>query len=148
MLWDEIWGIAYFLEDEDLRTNLPPAELPATENVGHVVVHAVDEEEVPALEALRKDGHFTEATTRTATSDEDSSGSLGLDENVGAHLDARSELTGNVTEEPIFRYTESGMFVESLDEEFAVPEGDGTVGEGGRADLASKFTLNTTELVF
>lgn len=37
--------------------------------------------------------------------------------------------------------------MESLDEEFAVPEGDGAVGEGSRTDLAGKFTLDTTKLV-
>jgi len=136
------------LEDEDLCANLPPAELPATKDVGHVVVHSVDEEEVPALEALREDGHLTETTTGATTRDEDSGRGFSLDEDLRAHLDATSEFAGNVTEEPIFRDTETGMFVESLDEEFAVPEGDGTVGEGGRTNLASKLALDTTELVF
>lgn len=58
--------IAYLLEDEDLCTNFPPTELPATENVCHVVPHAVDEEEVPALEALFEDGHLAETTASTA----------------------------------------------------------------------------------
>lgn len=92
---------AYLLEDKDLSANLPPAELPVAEDVGHVVVHAVDEEEVPALETLREDGHFTEATARAAASEEDGSGGLGLDENLRAHLDARTKLAGDVTEEPI-----------------------------------------------
>jgi hypothetical protein len=35
-----------------------------------------------------------------------------------------------VAEEPILRYAEARVFVEGLDEEVAVPEGDGAVGEG------------------
>lgn len=136
------------MEDEDLCANLPPAELPATEDIGHVVVHSVDEEEVPSLEALREDGHLAETTTRATARDEDSGRCFGFDEYLRAHLDATSEFAGNVTEEPIFRDTETGVFVESLDEEFAVPKGDSTVGEGGRTNLTSKLALDTTELVF
>ena len=89
------------MEDKDLSANLPPAELPVAEDVGHVVVHAVDEEEVPALETLREDGHFTEATTRAAAGEEDSSGGLGLDKDLRTHLDTRTKLASDVAEEPI-----------------------------------------------
>jgi hypothetical protein len=44
--------VAYLLEHEDLSTDLPPTQLPATEDVCHVVVHAVDKEKVPTLETL------------------------------------------------------------------------------------------------
>jgi hypothetical protein len=108
--------IAYLLENEDLCANLPPAELPATKNVCHVVVHAVDKEEVPALETLRENSHFAETTTRATTRDEDGGRCFSLNEDLRAHLDATSKLTSNVTKEPVLRYTEARVFVESLDE--------------------------------
>ena len=135
------------LEHEDLSTNLPPPELPAAEDVGHVVVHAVYEEEVPPLEALGEDCHFSEAAARAATGDKDSCRRFGLDEHMGAHLDAASEFPGDVAKEPILGDTETRMLVEGLDEEFAVPERDGTMGESGGTDLTSELSLNTAELV-
>lgn len=138
---------AYLLEDENLCSNLPPAQLPATEDVGHVVVHAVYEEEVPALEALGEDGHFAEAAARAAAGEEDGSGSFRLDKDLRAHFDARPKLAGDVAKEPVLGDTEAGVFVECLDEEFAVPQGDGAVGERRRANLAGEFTLDTAELV-
>jgi hypothetical protein len=138
----------YLLEDKDLRTNLPPSELPATQDVCHIVVHAVDEEKVPSLEPLAKDSHLAEATTGTTTGEENSSRGLGLDEHLGAHLDTRSELACDVTEEPILRDTEARVFVECLDEKLTVPKRDSTVGEGGRTNLTGEGTLDTTEFVF
>jgi hypothetical protein len=136
------------LEDKDLCTNLPPAELPATQDVCHIVVHAVDEEEVPSLESLAKDSHLAETTTGTTTREENSSRGLGLDEHLGAHLDTRPELACDVTKEPILGDTEARMFVECLDEKLTVPKRDSTVREGGRTNLTGEGTLDTTELVF
>lgn len=135
------------MEDEDLRTDLPPPKLPATQNVCHIVVHAIDEEEVPSLETLAEDGHLTEATTGATAREENSSRSFGLDEHLGTHLNARPKLSCDVAKEPILRNAETGVFVECLDEKLTVPKRDSTVGESGRADLAGEGTLNATELV-
>jgi len=107
--------IAYLLKDEDLCTNFPPTELPATENVCHVVPHAVDEEEVPALETLRENGHLTETTTGATARDENSGRCFGFNKDLRAHLDATSKLAGYMTKEPVFGHTEAGVFMEGLD---------------------------------
>jgi hypothetical protein len=140
-------GDTNLLEHEDLSADFPPSELPAAEDVGHVVVHAVDEEKVPPLEALGEDCHFSEAAAGPAAGDEDSGWCFGLDEDVGAHLDAASKFSGDVAKEPVLGNTETGMLVESLDKEFAVPERDGTMGESGGTNLTSELTLDTAELV-
>ena len=135
------------MEDKDLGADFPPPELPATEYVGHIVIHSVYEEEVPSLETLAEDCHFTEAATRAATGDEDCSRSFCLNKDVRAHLDARSQFAGYVAKEPILGNAKARMLVESLDEEFAVPERDGTVGEGRGSNFAGKLALNATEFV-
>jgi hypothetical protein len=140
--------MSYLLEDEDFRTNLPPSKLPAAQNVCHIVVHAVDEEEVPSLEPLAKDGHLAEATTGATAREENSSRSLSLDKHLGAHLNARPKLSRDVAEEPILGDAETGVFVECLDEKLTVPKRNSTVGESGRTDLTSEGTLDTAELVF
>ena len=45
-------GLVYFLENKQFGADFPPSKLPAEKDVGHVVVNAVDEEEIPAIEAL------------------------------------------------------------------------------------------------
>jgi len=137
----------YFLENKDLGANLPPPKLPATEYVGHVVVHSVYEEEVPPLETLAEDCHFTEAATRATAGDEDCSRGFRFDKDVRAHLDSRSQFAGYVAKEPILGNAEARVLVKSVDEEFAVPERDGTVGESRRSNLAGKLALDATELV-
>ena len=53
-----------------------------------------------------------------------------------------------MAEEPVFADGEAGMLLEGLDEEFAVPDGDCAVGEGGAADDAGEDPLEAGELVF
>jgi hypothetical protein len=43
---------AYLLEHENFSTDFPPTQLPATEDVCHVVIHPVYKEEVPTFETL------------------------------------------------------------------------------------------------
>lgn len=135
------------MENEDFSAKFPPPKLPATEDIRHIEIHAVDKKEIPTLEALAEDGHFTETTTRAATGEEHCCRGFGFDEDLRAHRDSGSKLTGYVAKEPIFRHTETGVLVERLHEKLAIPKSDGTVGECGRADLSSKLTLDTAELV-
>lgn len=135
------------LEDKDLGANLPPAQVPALDDVLHVVVHAVDEEEVPAHEALTEDGHFTKTAAAATTAEEDGAGGFGLDKDGGAHDDTATETTATVTKEPILRDRVTRVIVEGLDEELAVPERNGAVRESSTADLAGKGTLETRQLV-
>jgi hypothetical protein len=135
------------LEYEYLRTDLPPAQLPAGKDIRPVVPHAVDKEEVPSLETLREDSHFTETASGAAAGDKDSSGCLGLDENTRAHLDAAPELPRDVAKEPVFRYIEPRMLMESLDQQVTVPQGDGAVWECRGADATGELALKTTEFI-
>lgn len=113
-----------------------------------VVVHTVDEEEVPTQETLLEDCHLTKTASGAARAEEDGRRSFSLDEDRSGHLCTASELASNVSEEPVLRHTESRMLAESLDEELSVPEGDGTMRESGRTNLTSKCTLDTRNLVF
>jgi hypothetical protein len=112
---------SYLLEYEDLRSNLPPSQFPAAEYVDHVVPHSIHEEEVPPFESLLEDGHLTKATTRASTGEEHSCWSFSLDKHVRAHSDATAELSRYVAKKPVFRYTKTRVFVESLYEELSVP---------------------------
>ena len=136
------------MENEDFSANLPPTEFPASEDVREIKPHAVDEEEIPTLEALAKDSHFTETTTRATAREEHSGRGLGLDEDLRTHLDAGAELASYVTEEPILRDTEARMLMECLDEQLAVPQSDSAVRESSRTDATSEVALNTAQLVF
>ena len=72
----------HLLEHEDLCANLPESQPPASKDILHVIPHAVDEKEIPSLEALLEDGHLAEATTSPAAREEDSAGGLGLDKDA------------------------------------------------------------------
>lgn len=58
------------LKDEEFGAQLPPAEFPGAEDVGHVVVHAIDEEEVcenkSAEDIQRRTTSHTYSTDRTS----------------------------------------------------------------------------------
>lgn len=56
----------YLLEDEQFRANIPNPGLPGSQDVCHVVVHAVHEEEVPPVEALLEDCHLTKTAARSS----------------------------------------------------------------------------------
>ena len=90
------------LEDEEFGTNLPEPKFPGEEDVGHVVEHAVDEEEVPAVEPLFEDSHFAETAAGAAAGEEHGAWGLGFDEYSAAHRDAASEAASGVAEEPVF----------------------------------------------
>ena len=98
------------LENEEFSTNLPESEFPGKQDVSHVVVHSVDEEEIPSVKALTKNGHLTEAAAATAR-EEDGGGCFCLYEDGSAHRNTTSEFSSCMAEEPIFRDRESGMRV-------------------------------------
>jgi hypothetical protein len=102
--------LVHLLEDEYFRTNLPESELPGAKDVGHVVEHAVHEEEVPAIEALTEDRHLAEAAT-TATGEENRGRRFGLDEDRATHGYAASEFAGSMAEEPILGDGEAASVV-------------------------------------
>jgi len=118
----------HFLEDSQLRTNLPPTQLPREKDVLHeVVIKTIDEEKVPPHESLFEDGHLAEATSCTAAAEEDGARGLGFDKDRGAHRDSRAEHASDVAEEPVLAYGETRMVKEGLFEEFNVPETDRAV---------------------
>ena len=53
-----------------------------------------------------------------------------------------------MAEEPVLADREAGVLLEGLDEEFAVPDRDCAVREGGAADDAGEDSLEAGELVF
>jgi len=118
----------HFLENSQLRTNLPPSQLPREKDVLHkVVIEPIDEEKVPPHESLFEDGHLAKTTSCTTAAEEDGTGCLGFDKDRGAHCDTRAEHSGDVPEEPVLAYGETRMVEEGLFEEFDVPETDRAV---------------------
>lgn len=113
---------AYLLKDAKFSPNFPPAELPARENILEVVVHSNDKEEIPSLESLLEDSHLTESTTTPTSADKDRRGGFSLDEDLRAHGDTATETTTRITEEPVLRYRETRMFMESLFQELDIPQ--------------------------
>jgi len=113
-----------------------------------IVVHSIDEKEIPAEEALLEDSHLTKATSFAARAEEDGVRSLGFDKDRGGHLSAAAKLASNMSKEPVLRYAESRMLVECLDKEVSVPERNGAMWKGGTTDLACKCALNTRDFVF
>ena len=103
--------LVHLLEDEDFRAQLPEPELPRREDVAQVVEHAVDEEEVPAVEALLENRHLAEPAAGAAAREQDGAGGFGFDEDGAAHFDAAAELARGVAEEPVFGDGESVAFV-------------------------------------
>ena len=118
------------LEDEEFGTNLPEPKLPGEEDVGHVVEHAVDEEEVPSVKALTEDGHLAEAATAAAR-EKDGGRRFCFYEDGGAHGDATSKFSGRVAKEPIFRDRESRRMISTCAGEDMVSAGL-TQGECGK----------------
>lgn len=96
--------LVQFLEDEDLGANLPDPQLPGPKDVGHVVEHSVDEEEVPSKGALLENRHFAETATGAAAREQYGTGGFRLDEDGAAHGNAATEFTGCMAEEPVFRH--------------------------------------------
>lgn len=80
-------------------------------NSRHVVEHAIDKEEVPAIESLLENGHFSESAACTSAREEHCAWCLGLYEYGAAHCDTAAELAGCVAEEPVFRNGESAPIV-------------------------------------
>jgi hypothetical protein len=74
--------VAYLLEHEYFRTDLPPTKFPARENVREVIPHSIHEEEVPSLEALLEYRHLAKAAAGTTTREEDGRGSLCLNKDA------------------------------------------------------------------
>ena len=114
--WQYEWGqeikqrLVELLEDEEFRTNLPEPKFPGEEDISHVIEHAVDEEEVPSVEALTEDGHLAEAAAAAAR-EEDRGRRFRFHKDRSAHRNATSELSSCVAKEPIFRDRESKMTV-------------------------------------
>ena len=77
------------LEDEEFGANPPDPEFPGEEDVSHVVVHSIDEEEVPSVKALAKDGHLAK-TAAAAAREENRGRCLRLHEDGSAHCDTTS----------------------------------------------------------
>jgi hypothetical protein len=103
--------LVHFLEDEDFGADFPEPEFPGAEDVSQIVEHAVDKEEVPAVEALLEDCHFAKPAAGAAAREQDCAGGFGFDEDSAAHFDAAAELARCVAEEPVFGDGESVAFV-------------------------------------
>ena len=114
--WQYEWGqeikqrLVELLEDEEFRTNLPEPKFPGEEDISHVIEHAVDEEEVPSVEALTEDGHLAEAAAAAAR-EEDRGRRFRFHKDRSAHRNATSEFSSCVAKEPIFRDRESEITV-------------------------------------
>jgi hypothetical protein len=91
-----------YLENKNLRADLPKAKLPGEQYVRHIVPHAVDEEEVPSLEALAVDCHLTKPASRPSPREENRRRGFRFDKYVRSHLDARSEFPSDMAKKPIF----------------------------------------------
>ena len=159
--------LVHLLEDEDFGAEFPEPELPRREDVAQVVEHAVDEEEVPAVEALLENRHLAEPAAGAAAGEQDGAGGFGFDEDGAAHLDAAAELARGVAEEPVFgdgepvallakmptkkhqslRYNIPRMSPESLDQKPRIPQRNRTMRERRTPNLTRQLPLQPTDLI-
>jgi hypothetical protein len=86
----------------------------------HVIEHSIDEKEIPAIESLLEDSHFTEPASCSSAGEEHGTWRFGFYKDRTAHRDAAAELAGCMAEEPVFRNRESAKkSVKRLPEDLA-----------------------------
>jgi hypothetical protein len=113
----------------------------------HIVPHSIDEKKVPSLEPLLEDCHLSKPAPRASARNKDSCRGLCFYKDMRAHLNSTPKLTSHVTKEPVLRYAEAGMLIESLNKQLSIPEGYSAMWKGGGTDPACKLTLDATEFV-
>jgi hypothetical protein len=133
----------------------------------HVIEHPVDEEEVPAIESLLEDSHFSEPAACSSAGEEHCAWCLGFYKDRTAHCDTAAEFAGCVAEEPVFGNGESGrksvktlygnfdecrldiprMSTESVYQKRGIPQRDSSMRKSSTPNLTSERSLQPTKLI-
>ena len=140
--------LIHLLKNKQLSPQLPKSQPPIEQYIGHIIINPVHKEKIPPKKPLLPNRHLAEPATCATRGTKDSTGCFGLDEDGGAHDYAGAKLASDVAKEPVLADREAWMLLEGLDEEFAVPDRDCAMREGGAADDAGEDALEAGELVF